>query len=179
MALHCKFTGKFWCIFSKLIISFPTQLWLCTGTHTDSQEGKDMCTHPMPHHLHMPHIPHHTDGERHHTGQVCQQWEWDCVPKQGSCWGGLCLEELKCILPLEYQRFPWGSISLSCRAEVAGSYPRKAVLPLLRASAQSQPSPVLQQRIHRLHNLAQHSKAGMQENAKNPSKGDQTLAKKI
>ena len=85
----------------------------------DSQEGKDTCTHPTRHHPHVPHIPHQRDGEKHHKKRLCQQWDWDRGPKQGSCRGRLYLEELKSILPLEYKRIPWGNISLSCRAEAA------------------------------------------------------------
>lgn len=48
----------------QINIFFSNSKRLCAGTHTDSQGGKDTCTHPTPHRLHVPHTREKERGTR-------------------------------------------------------------------------------------------------------------------
>lgn len=122
MSLHCKFIGKFQCIVSKFMFSFPP---LYEEDIPDRQEGKERCPHSAP--ACAPH-PMQGDGERHHR----QEQQPKARLLLGRTTSGRCRSSF---LPLGYKRFPWISIPLSCRAEAAGNSPRRAALDALHPAS--------------------------------------------
>lgn len=121
-------------------------------------------------------------AERDRTGQAASSGTGTVALSKTPAEGGLYLKEVKPILSLEHRSFPRGSVPLRCRAEAAGVYPSKVVLPPAAATLCTKPARLQAPEIYSLTAqpcAVQHTKAGVQETAKNPSRGDQMLAKKI